>query len=198
MSRWPAEAHADPPPTSSRIRAAVLTPTPGMEVRTRERGWASSIRSTPSPIDFVAEESLSVNQQVLAARFQGPQSRNDDGLRLERGKMSATSLAGLRGAFFAVIAASVRFPAVRIPAGPPQREKISSTAGCVIRSPRHFRGWMKTSQQSADTVADPGGFPERSSSRPTSTPSSASVSSPVSTRRIENRPRRLDPMTSRR
>jgi hypothetical protein len=50
MARCPAVGNAVPSPTSSRIRAAVLTPTPGTEVRTRARGCASSILSTWSAI----------------------------------------------------------------------------------------------------------------------------------------------------
>ena len=115
---------------------------PGMEVRTRERGWALS-----HPLHVVADgfrcrritfsESASVASMISAAAIQ---ERRRSAPR-ERKKMSAASLAAVRGAFFAVDRGQCAFPGGAYSCGGLRSgERISSTPGCVIRSPRHIRG----------------------------------------------------------
>jgi len=63
-------------------------------------------------------------------------------------RVAATNLSPMRGACVVAIAVSVRRPAVRMPLGPPQRDRISGTAGWLILGPmaRSSAGWMPVSR----------------------------------------------------
>lgn len=60
------------------------------------------------------------------------------------------------GACLVAMAVSVRRPAARIPSGPPQRDRISSTAGCAILGPRTRSRAEDAGEQAADAVAGAG------------------------------------------
>lgn len=63
-------------------------------------------------------------------------------------QISSAQRAPMRGACLTARAVSLRFPVARMPSGPPQRDRISSTAGCATRGPRtrSRAGWMLVSR----------------------------------------------------
>ena len=122
----PPEANAEPSPTSSRIRAAVLTPTPGIDIRTWERGWSSSILPHLQQCSCAVAEPLSRNlrasgRTISAALLPGTVTLwASSAVRIS----SASRAPIRRGMLWLRGVVSRRLPALRMPTGPPHRDRI--------------------------------------------------------------------------
>jgi hypothetical protein len=77
--------------------------------------------------------------------------------------IASTSCSPMRGALALAIAVGLRRQALAMPAGPPQRERVSSTAGAGSRADGVFEGGRDGGDQAADAVADPEASLARSS-----------------------------------
>jgi hypothetical protein len=77
----------EPSPTSSRTRAELLAPTPGIEVRTGERGWASRILFHLEPHIVAFGENLFQAVRELGQHdLGGVGAGHHDGLFTQRGE----------------------------------------------------------------------------------------------------------------
>ncbi len=125
-----------PQPTSMRIRASVLMPTPGIEVRTPARGCASRTCSTCRAIcarwsRVRASDSASLGRTASAAAMPGTTT-------LCSTSAVQTASAGAcapRGLALRAAAARRARPAFRSPAGPPNLATRASAAFCCTRGP---------------------------------------------------------------
>lgn len=182
-ARWAAVGKLLPSPTSMRILAPVLTPIPGIEVRTLERGWASS-SSSIRPASSVRWSRTAVSEPARLGTINAAASVPGTTTVCSSSavKMSSTSRSAIRGAFGRNSVISLRRPALRIWAGKPNRSNSVSTAGCWTRGPRTRSRWgwiCVTSPRNRLLIRVASSA--RSSSNPTIISSSAMVSSSSST-----------------
>nr|P19781.1 RecName: Full=Insertion element IS110 uncharacterized 11.7 kDa protein [Streptomyces coelicolor]CAA68493.1 unnamed protein product [Streptomyces coelicolor A3(2)] len=109
-----------PSPTVTSRTAAVLTPTPGIDVRTGERGWASSRaliwasrarRCSWTAVRELAREGTTMSRVPVPGTTTVCSSRAS--------KMSSISRWAMRGALGRTSSTSLRRPALRSAAGEP-------------------------------------------------------------------------------
>ncbi len=134
-----------PSPTSMRMWAPVLMSMPGMDIRTLEKGWASSsfsIRWASSSRWSGTDCRELARLGTISAAASVP--RTTTVCSSGAVKMSSISLAAILGAFGRIRVMSRRRPALRSRVGELNWSSSLSTAGCCMRGPktRSRCGWI--------------------------------------------------------
>ncbi|MBA8956970.1 hypothetical protein HNR61_008660 [Actinomadura namibiensis] len=135
--RRSAAGKALPSPTSIRTRAPVLTPTPGIDVRTFEEGWSSS-GSPIRPAGGFRWSSMAGSEATRPGRTSAaafpPKTATISSS--DAAKTSSSRRSAILGAFGRGRVAGRRRPASRLWAGDPNRSSGVRTAGRRNRGPR--------------------------------------------------------------